>query len=61
MYMMNDMRDREDRASYAAGRQRSQHFGWWGYLRLDCPLQAGRGVEPGFHPVPVILEDPERR
>ena len=52
----------DDRAGYAAGRERSDQFGL-SYLRLDRDLQAGMAVtiEPGFYLVPAILEDPERR
>ena len=56
---VHDMEDLGDRASYAAGRERSPQFGL-NFLRLDRDLQDGMAVtiEPGFYQVPAILGDP---
>lgn len=53
---VHDLDDLGDRATYAAGRQRSQQMGER-YLRLDRDLQANMVVtiEPGFYQVPSIL------
>jgi Xaa-Pro aminopeptidase len=53
---VHDLDDLGDRATYGAGRQRSQQMGEH-YLRLDRDLQANMVVtiEPGFYQVPTIL------
>ncbi|MEO0949531.1 MAG: aminopeptidase P family protein, partial [Cyanobacteria bacterium J06641_5] len=55
---VHDMEDLGDLAGYAAGRQRSDRFGF-GYLRLDRPLNVGNivTIEPGFYQVPALVPD----
>ncbi|HTM44690.1 MAG TPA: M24 family metallopeptidase, partial [Polyangiaceae bacterium] len=56
---VHDLDDLGDRATYAAGRQRSTALGER-YLRLDRDLAPNMvvTVEPGFYQVPTILNDP---
>ena len=59
---VHDLEQFGDRAAYAAGRDRSPHFGT-AYLRLDLDLEPGHlvTIEPGFYVVPAILRDPTMR
>ncbi|MCB9793290.1 MAG: aminopeptidase P N-terminal domain-containing protein [Alphaproteobacteria bacterium] len=55
---VHDLENFGDRAAYAPGRARSEHFGT-AYLRMDLDLEPGHlvTIEPGFYVVPAILED----